>query len=207
MEEYEEEGCKKWRGPGGLDPVEVDESLPGELQKCSDVKAVRMLQDAISKVRSTTHSCIHSGLWAPNSKPSEAKEGRGQARDPLPEAVSQMRRMKASISTCRLLCSVFQKMKIDAIALSPSGLPFPPPSSLGSRPPCPSPQHSSKSCSESRAFTFPSCPISIMPKAPGPGRAEVVRLIHRSGGGSSAEGLLQLLWALFPLSAVESSIW
>ena len=32
--EYEEEEKQKRLGPGGLDPVEVFESLPEELQKC-----------------------------------------------------------------------------------------------------------------------------------------------------------------------------
>ncbi|XP_045401577.1 hsp90 co-chaperone Cdc37 isoform X1 [Lemur catta] len=80
MKEYEEEERKKRLGPGGLDPVEVYESLPEELQKCFDVKDVQMLQDAISKMDPTDakyhmQRCIDSGLWVPNSKSSEAKEG------------------------------------------------------------------------------------------------------------------------------------
>lgn len=80
MKEYEEEERKKRLGPGGLDPVEVYESLPEELQKCFDVKDVQMLQDAISKMdpadaKYHMQRCIDSGLWVPNSKSSEAKEG------------------------------------------------------------------------------------------------------------------------------------
>ncbi|XP_075403003.1 hsp90 co-chaperone Cdc37 [Tenrec ecaudatus] len=79
VKEYEEEERKKRLGPGGLDPVEVYESLPEELQKCFDVKDVQMLQDAISKMDPTDakyhmQRCIDSGLWVPNSKSSEAKE-------------------------------------------------------------------------------------------------------------------------------------
>uniref|UniRef100_G3U9M4 Hsp90 co-chaperone Cdc37 n=1 Tax=Loxodonta africana TaxID=9785 RepID=G3U9M4_LOXAF len=92
MKEYEEEERKKRLGPGGLDPVEVYESLPEELQKCFDVKDVQMLQDAISKMDPTDakyhmQRCIDSGLWVPNSKSSEAKE-REEAGpgDPLLEA-------------------------------------------------------------------------------------------------------------------------
>ncbi|XP_048338204.1 hsp90 co-chaperone Cdc37-like, partial [Sphaerodactylus townsendi] len=50
LKEYEEEEQQKRLGPGGLDPVEVYESLPPELQKCFDVKDVQMLQDIISKM-------------------------------------------------------------------------------------------------------------------------------------------------------------
>ncbi|XP_049644411.1 hsp90 co-chaperone Cdc37 [Suncus etruscus] len=80
VKEYEEEERRKRLGPGGLDPVEVYESLPEELQKCFDVKDVQMLQDAISKMDPTDakyhmQRCIDSGLWVPNSKSSEAKEG------------------------------------------------------------------------------------------------------------------------------------
>ncbi|XP_066129262.1 hsp90 co-chaperone Cdc37 [Saccopteryx bilineata] len=93
MKEYEEEERKKRLGPGGLDPVEVYESLPEELQKCFDVKDVQMLQDTISKMDPTDakyhmQRCIDSGLWVPNSKSTEAKEGEEVGRRDLsPEAI------------------------------------------------------------------------------------------------------------------------
>ncbi|XP_057258359.1 hsp90 co-chaperone Cdc37 [Pezoporus wallicus] len=76
LKEYEEEERQKRLGPGGLDPVEVYESLPAELQKCFDVKDVQMLQDAISKMDPTEakhhmQRCIDSGLWVPNAKSGE----------------------------------------------------------------------------------------------------------------------------------------
>lgn len=92
MKEYEEEERRKRLGPGGLDPVEVYESLPEELQKCFDVKDVQMLQEAISKMDPTDakyhmQRCIDSGLWVPNSKSSEAKDGEEAGPgDPLLEA-------------------------------------------------------------------------------------------------------------------------
>lgn len=92
MKEYEEEERRKRLGPGGLDPVEVYESLPEELQKCFDVKDVQMLQDAISKMdpadaKYHMQRCIDSGLWVPNSKSSESKEGAGVGPgDPLLDA-------------------------------------------------------------------------------------------------------------------------
>ncbi|XP_064293391.1 hsp90 co-chaperone Cdc37 [Phalacrocorax carbo] len=85
MKEYEEEERQKRLGPGGLDPVEVYESLPPELQKCFDVKDVQMLQDTISKMDPTEakyhmQRCIDSGLWVPNAKGGEgADKGGGEA--------------------------------------------------------------------------------------------------------------------------------
>lgn len=73
MKEYEEEERQKRLGPGGLDPVEVYESLPPEMQKCFDEKDIQMLQEVISKMDPTEakvhmKKCIESGLWVPNSK-------------------------------------------------------------------------------------------------------------------------------------------
>ncbi|XP_037674163.1 hsp90 co-chaperone Cdc37 isoform X2 [Choloepus didactylus] len=65
VKEYEEEERKKRLGPGGLDPVEVYESLPEELRKCFDVKDVQMLQDAISKMDPTMTADAERGAPAP----------------------------------------------------------------------------------------------------------------------------------------------
>ncbi|XP_077413124.1 hsp90 co-chaperone Cdc37-like [Vanacampus margaritifer] len=79
MKEYEEEERHKRLGPGGLDPVDVYESLPQEMQKCFDDKNIQMLQDVISKMDPTEAKvhmkrCIDSGLWVPNSKPDDGDE-------------------------------------------------------------------------------------------------------------------------------------
>lgn len=79
MKEYEEEERQKRLGPGGLDPVDVYESLPPEMQKCFDEKDIQMLQDVISKMDPTEAKahmkrCIDSGLWVPNSKTDEGDE-------------------------------------------------------------------------------------------------------------------------------------
>ncbi|XP_052366512.1 hsp90 co-chaperone Cdc37-like [Oncorhynchus keta] len=50
MEEYEEEERQNRLGPGGLDPVEVYDTLPEEMKKCFDDKDISMLQEAISKM-------------------------------------------------------------------------------------------------------------------------------------------------------------
>ncbi|XP_042361588.1 hsp90 co-chaperone Cdc37 [Plectropomus leopardus] len=79
LKEYEEEERQKRMGPGGLDPVEVYESLPAEMQKCFDEKDIQMLQDVISKMDPTEAKahmkrCIDSGLWVPNSKTDDGDE-------------------------------------------------------------------------------------------------------------------------------------
>lgn len=91
MKEYEEEERQKRMGPGGLDPVEVYESLPAEMQKCFDEKDIQMLQDVISKMDPTEAKahmkrCIDSGLWVPNSKTDDGDE---KEEDPTYEEVKQ----------------------------------------------------------------------------------------------------------------------
>ncbi|KAJ0001258.1 hypothetical protein NQD34_006278 [Periophthalmus magnuspinnatus] len=84
MKEYEEEERQKRLGPGGVDPVEVYESLPPEMQKCFDEKDIQMLQDVISKMDPTEAKihmkrCIDSGLWVPNAKTDEGEEKEEEA--------------------------------------------------------------------------------------------------------------------------------
>ncbi|XP_044043986.1 hsp90 co-chaperone Cdc37 isoform X1 [Siniperca chuatsi] len=72
MKELEEEERLKRRGPGGLDPIEVYESLPKEIQKSFDEKNIQMLQEAINKLdpeegKYHLRRCIDSGLWVPES--------------------------------------------------------------------------------------------------------------------------------------------
>ncbi|KAM6904895.1 hsp90 co-chaperone Cdc37 [Xenentodon cancila] len=84
LKEYEEEERQKRMGPGGLDPIEVYESLPEEMQKCFDEKDIQMLQDVISKMDPTEakihmKKCIDSGLWVPNSKTDDGDEKEEEA--------------------------------------------------------------------------------------------------------------------------------
>lgn len=88
MKEYEEEERQKRLGPGGLDPVEVYESLPPEMQKCFDEKDIQMLQEVISKMDPTEAKahmkrCIDSGLWVPNAKGDDGEE-KGDEKDDEP---------------------------------------------------------------------------------------------------------------------------
>ncbi|TNN70031.1 Hsp90 co-chaperone Cdc37 [Liparis tanakae] len=86
MKEYEEEERQKRLGPGGLDPVDVYESLPAEMQKCFDDKDIQMLQEVISKMDPTEakvhmKQCIESGLWVPNSKTDDGDEKEEEAAE------------------------------------------------------------------------------------------------------------------------------
>lgn len=81
MAEAEEEERQKRLGPGGLDPVEVYESLPEALQKCFDSQDVQLLQNTLlsmSKEDAEYHMdrCVKSGLWVPDAK---SKSGEGES--------------------------------------------------------------------------------------------------------------------------------
>lgn len=47
MQEIEEEEKKKRLGPGGLDPADVFESLPKEMQDCFEKRDIARLQEVI----------------------------------------------------------------------------------------------------------------------------------------------------------------
>nr|CAH0107993.1 unnamed protein product [Daphnia galeata] len=69
--EAEEEEKKKRLGPGGLDPVEVFESLPDVLKDCFEKQNIELLQQAIStlpeeEARYHMKRCVDSGLWVPD---------------------------------------------------------------------------------------------------------------------------------------------
>ncbi|XP_012280320.1 hsp90 co-chaperone Cdc37 isoform X2 [Orussus abietinus] len=81
LKEAEEEEKKNRLGPGGLDPVEVFESLPEALQKCFEAQDIPLLQQTIAAMseedaRYHMKRCIDSGLWLPDAK---AKEDQGAA--------------------------------------------------------------------------------------------------------------------------------
>ena len=73
MKEIEEEERQKRLGPGGLDPVEVFESLPEKLQQCFEKKDIPMLQKALAEMPKEEaevymKKCIDSGMWIPDAK-------------------------------------------------------------------------------------------------------------------------------------------
>lgn len=70
MEEIEKEEREKRLGPGGLDPQEVFESLPKEMQDCFEKRDIPMLQKIISQLdpedaKYHMKRCVDSGLWVP----------------------------------------------------------------------------------------------------------------------------------------------
>lgn len=76
LKQYEEEERQKRLGPGGLDPVEVMESLPKEMQDCFESRDIAQLQTVLSALPRDDAAryldlCIKSGLWVPNAKDAE----------------------------------------------------------------------------------------------------------------------------------------
>ncbi|XP_054634313.1 hsp90 co-chaperone Cdc37-like [Dunckerocampus dactyliophorus] len=79
MQELEEEEKQKRMGPGGLDPVEVYNSLPKDMQRSFDEKNIGMLHEAISKLHPDEGKyhlarCVDSGLWVPEAGDDEEDE-------------------------------------------------------------------------------------------------------------------------------------
>ncbi|PNF16121.1 Hsp90 co-chaperone Cdc37 [Cryptotermes secundus] len=76
VREAEEEERKARLGPGGLDPIEVYESLPQELKKCFDAQDIPLLQQTIASMpeedaRYHMKRCVDSGLWVPQKNDSD----------------------------------------------------------------------------------------------------------------------------------------
>ncbi|KAL3881091.1 hypothetical protein ACJMK2_027555 [Sinanodonta woodiana] len=80
MREHEEEERQKRLGPGGLDPVEVFESLPDKLKECFEKKDIELLQKVILELPKEEAEfymkrCVDSGLWVPNANEGSEKLG------------------------------------------------------------------------------------------------------------------------------------
>ena len=81
MQEIEEEEKQKRLGPGGLDPVEVFECLPKEMQECFESRDLSKLQEVIANMNEEDAKyhmkrCVDSGLWVPDASSPLAAEGR-----------------------------------------------------------------------------------------------------------------------------------
>jgi len=68
-----EEERKERLGPGGLDPVEVFESLPDRMKECFESQDIPMLQQIIKELpedeaRYHMKRCVDSGLWVPSKE-------------------------------------------------------------------------------------------------------------------------------------------
>lgn len=80
QQEAEEEERQKRLGPGGLDPVEVFETLPDDLKQCFESQNIELLQETLSKMSEEDAKyhmkrCIDSGLWVPDAKKKQKEEG------------------------------------------------------------------------------------------------------------------------------------
>ncbi|KAG0719971.1 Hsp90 co-chaperone Cdc37 [Chionoecetes opilio] len=78
VKEAEEEERQNRLGPGGLDPIEVMETLPEGLQECFTTQNVELLQGVIEKMdpeeaKYHMKRCVDSGLWVPNAGDSADK--------------------------------------------------------------------------------------------------------------------------------------
>ncbi|KAL2717692.1 hsp90 co-chaperone Cdc37, partial [Vespula squamosa] len=86
LREAEEEERKARLGPGGLDPIEVFESLPKPLQKCFEAQDIPLLQQTIAampeeEARYHMKRCIDSGLWVPDTKAKDKEEPEQTAKE------------------------------------------------------------------------------------------------------------------------------
>jgi len=91
--EREEELDKQNRlGPGGLDPVEVFESLPDALKECFESQDIQRLQDTIKAMnqddaRYHMKRCVDSGLWKPSADDPDTNPEDGFKRNaPQPDS-------------------------------------------------------------------------------------------------------------------------
>lgn len=79
IKEMEEEERQARLGPGGLDPLEVLETLPQELKDCFESQNIQTLKDTIAAMdveTATYHMkrCVDSGLWVPEGALMKDKE-------------------------------------------------------------------------------------------------------------------------------------
>jgi len=99
MAEAEEEERLARLGPGGLDPAEVFESLPKEMQDCFEKQDIPMLQEFIKSLpeeeaRHHMKRCVDSGLWCPaqddpNTNPDDGFTKRGEGVEEEDEEIYQ----------------------------------------------------------------------------------------------------------------------
>ncbi|XP_015915400.1 hsp90 co-chaperone Cdc37 [Parasteatoda tepidariorum] len=86
IEEAEEEERQQRLGPGGLDPLEVLESLPEALKTCFESKDIELLQKTIAtmpedEARYHINRCVDSGLWIPDAKKAEQEAAEAKAAE------------------------------------------------------------------------------------------------------------------------------
>ncbi|KAI1304645.1 Hsp90 co-chaperone Cdc37 [Halotydeus destructor] len=100
MEEIEEEERQKRLGPGGLDPAEVFESLPQEMQDCFEKRDIALLQELIGQLDPETAAyhmkrCVDSGLWIPDAKAAGVTPAAGDSEEAVYETIPAASSTKA----------------------------------------------------------------------------------------------------------------
>ncbi|KII61109.1 Hsp90 co-chaperone Cdc37 [Thelohanellus kitauei] len=78
-EQKDEEEVERELGPGGLDPIEVMQTLPPDLQDCFISRDVEMLKRVLSSMSPEDakyhfQRCIDSGLWVANAQDDNEEE-------------------------------------------------------------------------------------------------------------------------------------
>jgi cell division cycle protein 37 len=79
QEEEEERERLERLGPGGLDPAEVFETLPKELQECFESRDTDMLKKVIAEMpedeaKYHMKRCVDSGMWVPEANQGPVEE-------------------------------------------------------------------------------------------------------------------------------------
>jgi cell division cycle protein 37 len=104
MEEIEEEEKQKRiaGAPGGLDPQDVFESLPKEMQECFEKRDLPALQELITKMdendaRYHMKRCVDSGLWIPDAKSAQLLADKGaDGTEPAEEIYDELQPIGAA---------------------------------------------------------------------------------------------------------------
>lgn len=91
-------------GPGGLDPMEVFESLPDSLKECFESRDIPMLQKAIGELpeaeaRYHLKRCVDSGLWMPEGGGQESEVAAADEGDAAAEGAEETPSVDAPTAT------------------------------------------------------------------------------------------------------------
>ena len=104
IKEAEEEERAKRLGPGGLDPVEVFESLPDDLKACFESQDVKLLEETLLKMKKEEAEyhmdrCVKSGLWVPDAKKAQAQAQQETEAETYEEIDDEKKPAEASTSS------------------------------------------------------------------------------------------------------------
>lgn len=86
MKEVEEQERQSRLGPGGLDPLEVLETLPPDLKECFETQDIAKLKEVIASMdekdaKYHLKRCVDSGLWVPDASSQENNPDSGDKKE------------------------------------------------------------------------------------------------------------------------------